>query len=89
MIPGISTVELINSIAVLILAALIGWARYREKKISRKHNLLPNPARCARNEERLNTIEAEIKDLKSQMRHAAELISDIKVELARLEAREK
>jgi hypothetical protein len=53
----ISLVELINGLAVIFLAALIAWSRWKEKSLTKKLGLKNNPERCASNEQRLKTLE--------------------------------
>lgn len=83
----LSTIEIINSLAVLILAALIAWARYRERKLTDKYKLGPNPERCARHEERLNQIEGDVREIRNDCHRFDRCLTEIKERLARLEAK--
>lgn len=85
MISGISAVEMINSIAVLILAALIAWARLKEKKLAEKYKLKPNPERCAVNEGRIKNLEVDVGEIKAGLKEISNSLVGIKERLARLE----
>ena len=58
--PRISLIELINALAVLFLAAFIGWTKYRERKLSKDNELLDNPERCKDHANRLREIELKL-----------------------------
>lgn len=86
-----SLFELINAIAILILSGLIAWARYREKRLTERYKLGPNPERCARHEERLNQLENETKELRAENRQEHgkifNALDDIRQRLTRVEAK--
>jgi len=66
--------EIINAIATLIVVAVIAWAKVKERKLAKAAGLLANPERCEQHqtrlaviEERLDTIEEDIKEIKEKL----------------------
>lgn len=67
--------EIANAIATLILVAVLAWAKIKERKLARAAGLLANPERCEQHqtrlaviEERLDTIEEDIKEIKGKLK---------------------
>jgi hypothetical protein len=64
----LSPVEIINALATLVLVALLAWAKYREKKMTRDSGLSDNPERCTEHEMRLGNIEKKLEALEGTNR---------------------
>jgi len=64
----LSPVEIINALATLVLVALLAWAKYKEKKMTREHGLSDNPERCTEHEQRLANIEKKLDELEDNNR---------------------
>jgi len=87
----INLVELINGLAVIILAALIAWSRWRERRLEKRFGLKNNPERCASNEQRLKTLEEKYFQLEKNNHSDHDRIfgslDDIRERLARVETK--
>ncbi|MFA5542765.1 MAG: hypothetical protein WDA47_03265 [Bacilli bacterium] len=87
----INLVELINGLAVIILAALIAWSRWRERRLEKRFGLKNNPERCAANEQRLKGLEEKYLNLESSNHQDHEKIfnslDDMRQRLARVETK--
>jgi len=77
----LNLMEIINALAVLIVAAVIAWSKYREKKLTKEAGLLGNPQRCedhalaikeindklGQHGEKLATLETKVDNLTKDM----------------------
>jgi len=87
----ISLVELINGLAIIILAAFIAREKIREIKLTRQRGLKANPERCAIHETKIKLLEEDMDGFRKENRQEHKQIFDrldsIRERLTRVEAK--
>ncbi|MEM3453409.1 MAG: hypothetical protein QW835_07300 [Candidatus Hadarchaeum sp.] len=82
--------QIIYGLAIIILAAFIAREKIREIKLTRQHGLKANPERCAIHETKINQLQDEMNELRSENKKDHEkiflVLEGMRERVARVEA---